>query len=180
MCVCITADGSAMKQFIIVDRVTGGQERRSMGHTEDKIHLSFESSAFTTNKLFSEWAEEVFFPEIPRRREFYDYREQAVLLLDRFTCHHTPEFVQKWGLAKVEVVFLVPHTSDRTQPLDLLTFALAKKAYHTCKGEVLSSDQSRQILRMMEAIHAGTSVNKMVTAFLRAGLLLMQEADGQY
>jgi hypothetical protein len=104
MCVDVTADGSAIKNFTIVDRVAEEHELRLMGYTEDEIHLSVQSSTFMTSKLFNEWAEELVITMAP-----------GLLQLPRAGLS---EFLRKCREAKVYVVFLLSHTLDQTQSLD--------------------------------------------------------------
>jgi hypothetical protein len=180
MCVCIGADGSTQKPFIIVERVTAEIDVRLIGYTEDKVAISFQKAAFMTKKLFIEWAEEIFFRDVRSRRHRYQYEGRAILLLDGLTCHHSDTFLERCDEEHVEVVPLVPHTSDQTQPLDLLTFALAKQHYRSSPRTEMCSEQSTQIVKMMNAIHAATSVPNNVSAFRRAGLVPYQDTDGHF
>jgi hypothetical protein len=50
-CVCIAADGSLRKQFIVVDGVTGERAVKLMSEKNNKVHLILRKSAFMTNKL---------------------------------------------------------------------------------------------------------------------------------
>jgi hypothetical protein len=43
--------------------------------------------------------------------------------------HPTDEFLQIYVSQDIDVLFLVPHSSDETQPLDVLTFALMKEYF---------------------------------------------------
>jgi hypothetical protein len=180
MCICIGADGSAMRPFIIVERVTGDEDMRLMGYTEEKVHLSFQKAAFMTKHLWEEWADTVFFPDLARRRRDFQYEGRACLLLDGLTCHYTPAFMDRCAKENVEVIPLVAHSSDQTQPLDLLIFAVAKQHYRSSPDSDLCSDQSRQVDRMMCAIHAATTVHNCVQAFIRAGLIPERRMDGHY
>jgi hypothetical protein len=49
--------------------------------------------------------------------------------MDGLEAHHTEKFLQDCRERGIEVVFLVVHTSDQTQPLNLVTSALLKQRY---------------------------------------------------
>jgi hypothetical protein len=104
MCVCIAADGSTMRHFIIIERQTSDEEMRLMGYTEDKIHLSFHQTAFMTKILWGERSRTVFFPDIARRREESAYPGRACVLLDGLTWHYTPAFLEGSADANVTVI----------------------------------------------------------------------------
>lgn len=95
-----------------------------------------------TARLLELWATEVFFAMIEQRRAEHNDYGKALLLMDGLRARHTDRFLEQCAEHEVEVRFLVPHVSDQTQPLDLLTFALMKQRDSSSKFNRLSNPQS--------------------------------------
>ena len=126
---CIAADGMSMKPMIIVHRKTIDNDIKLAGYDEDSVLFACQDCGFMTTKLFLKWSEEIFFPELAQRREIEDYQGPAFLLLDGLSSHHCDRFFELCDENNVIVKFLVPHSSDQCQPLDLVTFASVKKEF---------------------------------------------------
>jgi hypothetical protein len=118
-----------MKPFVIVDRATVEAEVGLYGYDSSNVFLASQENAFMTTHLLELWARQVFFPAVAQRRAEFEYTGRAVLLLDGLGSHHTDEFLQTCAGQDIDVLFLVPHSSDQTQPLDILTFALMKRHF---------------------------------------------------
>jgi hypothetical protein len=58
---CVSADGAAMRPFIIVNRVTLDPELILAGYTSDVVLLVHQPHSFMARNLFNKWAKEVFF-----------------------------------------------------------------------------------------------------------------------
>jgi hypothetical protein len=82
-----------------------------------------------TTRLFELWARELVFPAVDAQRAEFDDRGRALLLLDRRGSHHTEGFLGACAERNIDVLFLFPHSSDQTQPLDVLTFGLMKRHF---------------------------------------------------
>ena len=67
-------------------------------------------------------------------------------------------------------MFLVPHSSDQTQPLDLVIFGLFKKYYTRSTFGYLSSIQSNQLVRMYGAWYQATAPHLVILSFMAAGM----------
>jgi hypothetical protein len=167
MCICIGADGSAIRSFIIMERVSCNENLRFM-------------AAFMTKHLWEEWTDTVFFPDLARRRREFQYAYRACLLLDGLICHYTPAFMNRCAKENVEVKHLVAHSFNQMLPLDLFIFAVAKQHYRSSPDSDPCSDQSRQVDRMMRAIHAATTVHNCVQALITAVLIPERRIDAQY
>jgi hypothetical protein len=126
---CIAADGYQMKPFVIVDRATVGAEVGLYGYDSSNVFLASQENAFMTTRLFELWAIEVFFPAAVQRRTEFGHAERALLLLDGLGSHYTDGFLQTCAGHAIDDFFLVPHASDRTQPLDIFSLALMKRHF---------------------------------------------------
>jgi hypothetical protein len=71
----------------------------------------------------------------------------------------------------------MPHASDQTQPLDLLTFALMKQRYSASKFQRLENPQSNQVVRILGAWFAASDPHHNVEAFMSLGLIPVQEGN---
>ena len=68
------------------------------------------------------------------------------------------------------VCTLVPHSSDQTQPLDLVTFSLFKRYYSRSTFNYLISNQSNQLIKMLGAWYQATPPHQVIIAFMAAGM----------
>jgi hypothetical protein len=87
--------------------------------------------------------------------------------LDGLGSHHTDEFLQTCAGQDVDVLFLVPHSSDQTQPLDVLTLALMKRHFSGSKFSRLENPQSNRLVRILGAWSKSSAPHHNIEAFLR-------------
>jgi hypothetical protein len=104
-----------MKPFVIVDRATVEADVGLYGYDSSNVFLASQDNAFLTTRLFELWAKEVFFPAVAQRGAAFGYMGRALLLLDGLGSHHTGEFLQTCASQDIDVLFLIPHSSDQTQ-----------------------------------------------------------------
>jgi hypothetical protein len=76
------------------------------------------------------------------------------------------------------VIFLVPHSSHQTQPLDILTFALLDQRFSNSKFERLANAQSNKIVKMLGARFVASAPHDNVEGFMGIGLI--PRADGEH
>jgi hypothetical protein len=79
---CISADGSTLKPFVILPRETIDEEIFRAGYTPDKVIFFHHVHSFMTKRIFEQWMNNVFLPEIDSRRARYNYFGPTILLLD--------------------------------------------------------------------------------------------------
>jgi hypothetical protein len=176
---CIAADGYRMKPFIIVDRVTAEAELRIYGYDRKNVCFASQENAFMTKRLFDLWAQEVFFPAIEERRREFGYDGRVLVLMDRLGSHQTPAFLEQCTGRRIEVLFLFPHSSDETQHLDLLTFALLNQRFAASKFDRLSTWQSNPVVRILGAWFSASAPHHNVEAFMSLGLIPVKRS-GQF
>jgi hypothetical protein len=168
---CITADGFRFKPFIIVDRVTAEKELPMYGYHARNVALNFQENAYMNTPLFEKWAHEVFFPQVEERRRELHYAGRALLLLDGLGSHHTDAFLQECEERGIGVFFFVPHSSDQTQPLDLVTFGLLKQYFSASRFHALENPQSNKVVKILGAWFASSAPHHNVEAFINLGLI---------
>jgi hypothetical protein len=174
---CIAADGFRARPFLIVSRITAENKRRLDGYDQNNAFIASRENAFMTRSLFELWATEVFFPMVEQRRMERNSQGKILLLMDGLGSHHTDRFLEQCTERAVDVLFLVPHALDQTQPLDLLTFALMKQRYSASKFQRLANPQSNQVVRVLGAWFAASNPHHNVEAFMSLSLF-PSEASG--
>ena len=88
-------------------------------------------NSFITGNIFSRWVNEVFLPTVEKKRArlrkmMGDFNDKAVLIMDGCSAHKIEPFIEVFQQRRIEVIFLVAHTSHLTQALDLGIFAVCK------------------------------------------------------
>jgi hypothetical protein len=168
---CISAGGYRMKPCILLERATVESELHLYGYGPENVMMAQQDHAFMTTLLFQLWADEVFFPSIAARRLELDYTGRVLVLMDGLGSHHTEAFTSRCHDEGIEILFLVPHSSDQCQPLDLLTFAILKRSFASSRFHRLRNPQSNKIVRMLGAWFASSVPHLNVEAFMRLGLI---------
>jgi hypothetical protein len=146
------------------------------------VSLASQKNAFMTTRLFELWAREVFFPAVAQRRAEFGYTGRPRFLLDDLGSHHADEFLQTGASQGIDVIFLVPHSSDQTQPPDILTFALMKSHFSGSRFSRLENAQSNRLVRLFRASSHSTARYHNIEAFVRIGLVPFREPwqSGEY
>ena len=122
---CITGDGCYLKPLIVIKRKTI-EARFCRLPIIDKIFFAQNDSGFITTEIFNDWIIQILVPYIQEKRKQMNYNGPAVLLLDGCSCHYTFELFKLCNENFIKIFFLPPHSSNQTQPLDLVVFHLHK------------------------------------------------------
>jgi 4-hydroxybenzoate polyprenyltransferase len=101
------------------------------------------TKGWTSKVIANRWLDQVFLPETSPSKS----SQWRLLLLDGHNTHVHPEFRWKAFMNKVALLYLLPRTSYRTQPLDVSVFSPLKVYY-------------RQALREFAALPATAPVFK--------------------
>jgi hypothetical protein len=168
---CISADGGTMKPFIIVDRKTLDDELTLLGYSPSTVQIVYQQHAFMTKQLFEQWASDIFFPTVYMKRLQYHYLDEALLIMDGFGAHETFTFTEHCKINKIKVIYLVPHSSHMTQPLDLVSFGSLKTGFISIKIDKGENTQTNKIIKMMRAWACSTTADLNVAAFAAAGFV---------
>jgi hypothetical protein len=114
----------------------------------------------------------MLFLEIERRREHLHYMRDVITLIDGCICHDSDWFLDEALARNVIRHWLQPHSSDKTQPLDLGLFGLTKQALGKVRVDPDKTAQSNQFIRMLCAWHIAATAKNVIGNFRRAGLVV--------
>ena len=174
---CICADGSVLKPMVILPRKTIEAEMQLYGYNKRNAAFAYQENSFMTMKIFEQWGEKIFFPHVDAKRKEMNYGGQALLIMDGLAAHHSPSFCEECAKHGVKILYMVPHSSDQTQPLDLVVFGRFKNFYSRCTNENMISNQSNQIIKMLCAWRQATAPNMIISSFMAAGMKPSIEGD---
>jgi hypothetical protein len=167
---CICADGSSMKPFVIIDRLSIDERVVLAGYGPRVVEFVHQKNSYMTSLLFEKWADDIFFPTISQRRRTFGYTGSVLLIMDGFGAHSTDKFLSKCVAQNVTVKFLIPHTSDRCQPCDQTVFSVFKNHYARMRFKDPQSKQTSRIVRIMRSWRKATAEDLVVTSFRNAGI----------
>lgn len=176
----IFADGTYTKPLIVIDRKTIEEELIVQGYNESIVAFKFRSNGFIDTQIFNDWADEILFPELEKRRETYNYNGGAVVILDGCSCHCNDYFLDECIYRKIFPIFLVPHSSDQTQMLDLGIFGIQKKNISKIRPEKNLSSQSKQIIKILNSWFSVATPSNITSAYKQAGLVPFMENGTLY
>lgn len=173
---CICADGTRLKPLLIIPRVTLDSTSLT-GLCRNNVLIKHQPKGFANTELIKYWLENIFFPEVERKlteeRENTGYEGDAVLILDGFSCHRKALEAYNLEEKHIKIVFLPPHASHLTQPLDLVIFAAQKRFSTTSKNLVnrCLGVQGNSLLRIIYGLENASTTSNIVAAFEAAGIV---------
>ena len=170
---CISTDGSYIRPLFVTPRKT--IESDIFNYIDpNSCRFTSQENGFLTAELFKYWLLSCFFPDLQKKRELFQYFGTACLIMDGFKGHTKAydEIKDIFEENNVKVVFIPPHSSDQIQPLDLLGFNLLKLAKNrfNISFEEGTSDQSREIVRIMNALQSVSTSVLITKAWHAAGI----------
>ena len=135
----ISADGRALTPLVIFK----GETDQQQWLPEDRDFLSswdFKSSTeeWTDDKIALTWLKTIFIPQTMSQKE----GEKRLLIIDGHGSHATDEFMFECFYNGIHVLWLPPHSSHVTQPLDVTVFGPVKNAYRRALSRLDSDDDS--------------------------------------
>lgn len=167
---CIAADGTWLKPLLILPRKTIEKELLEEGINEQLAQFVYQENGFITTQLFTNWCEQVFFPELQQRRERYHYGGRAVLLMDGLTCHGSDDVEDLCLDNHCFIQFLPPHSSDQVQPCDIGIFGPMKANITRVNPAAELSKQSKQVVKILGALQTTLLPPTIIHAFAQAGI----------
>ena len=176
----IFADGTALKPFIAVQSHTCIADVENIGINDDVARLVYQQTGFIDYDLFDKWANEIFFPEIERRRVQYDYTGDCLLIIDPCNVHASDDFMDQCTFRKIVLVFLAPYSSDQCQPLNLCVFNAQKKFKLDLTGYQELPYHSEKVLESVTSWNASATQPNILKSFELAGFLRIKGNDGKY
>ena len=129
--VCIILDGSRLTPAVVIKNVTANSLIFENGYSPENLTLDTTKNSFVTGDVFGDWLKDIFIPYVEEKREHLrrllgPFDQRAVLILDGCSSHKKEEHRCLLESKNITMVFLVPHSSHLTQPLDLYTFGRVK------------------------------------------------------
>lgn len=116
-------------------------------------------------------------PDLTCKQETYESPPHAVLIIDGCTCHDSDVFLDLCLDHGIIPIFLPPHTSHMTQPLDLGIFGVQKRYSKYEKGDDDLATITNQIKRILNSWHKATTPENIVSAFRAAGITVFLNND---
>ena len=109
------------------------------------------TNSLITSDVFFQWLTDIFIPHVEAtretlRRRLGTFNERAVLILDGCSCHTNERFQQFLESKNITMMFLVPHSSHITQPLDLGVFGLVKRVMRDSTTYALNVEELNDAL----------------------------------
>ena len=194
-------DGEALTPTIITRTKTINSYIFERGYSFRNVRIFSSDTSFINGNIFHRWVREVFIPKVEETRASLrsclgPFNDKAVLIMDGCSSHTVEGLEQLFAEKRIEVRFLVPHSSHLTQPLDLGIFGLCKNLIRWNSNyvikmqaidDVIVDDLDAQtqgrppspekgklladfILQILKAFHQATYRENVVSAFAQAGI----------
>lgn len=170
---CICCDGTYPKPLVIIPRKTLDSVILKK-LTCQNVMIKFQTKGFTNTELMKLWLTEIFFPFVQQKWETENkrsgYTGDSILILDGCSAHAAALNQFDLSAYHLKIIFLVPHSSHLTQPLDLVTFSIQKLITIRHKiGEKLTN-QTDQIRSIIKGIQQASISENIISAFESAGI----------
>jgi hypothetical protein len=166
----ICADGTYIRPLVIIPRKTVDQDLRLFGINDENCLIRFQESAFIDRELFDLWMEDVFVPEVRKKRESLHYAGPCLLLLDNCTAHDSDYCYDIALDENISLEFIPPHSSNQLQPCDLCLFGVTKRLIHKINNLASANPQSIHIARVLAGYQAACTLLNVRASFQNAGL----------
>lgn len=182
MVATIALDGSSIPPLVICPCKTLPREflEQNLWLGRDGF-LEHSASGFSNGELTSLWYDNVFSPALQERRQKAgNLNEPAVLLLDGFRAHDNVVFRAKAARDNVRVLYLPPHSSHKTQPLDQFVFSSMKWFYARLDESRCHLDRNcRKIQKMVKAFQYGACTFNVRASWMKVGIQAMWNSQGE-
>ena len=148
---CVGLDGTRVKPAIITKNKTLNSLIFESGYSPENVAFHSITNSFITGDVFMQWLNDIFIPHVEAtretlRRRLGAFNERAVLILDGCSCHTNERFRQFLESKNITMMFLVPHSSHLTQPLDLGVFGLVKRVMRDSTTYALNVEELNDAL----------------------------------
>lgn len=178
---CISMNGMFTIPQIAVRRATvDSQLYQKIPYTSAQIVHT--AKGYINSQSFKYYFETIFIPKLEELRKELNYDGNAIIILDGYTAHKNLIHTLNYSDKKIIFHFLIPHSTDQTQPLDIGIFAQMKRFSSNFRKNTSFSTQSNQIARIVENIEQACSSPACQSAFKAAGIIpeLVQCEDGSF
>lgn len=169
---CIAPDGINPPPLIIIPRKTIDSEIFNYV-PKNAFTVAYQENGFMTITIFRQWWMHSFIPFLRQKKRSLNYSGKTVVIMDQLRAHVAVVDSLSDDIASdnIEVQYLVPHSSDQTQPLDLGVFGRQKKiAQGKVLADIVAHDQTKQIIKVISSIYEATTPIRCLSAFKQSGL----------
>ena len=174
----ICTDGTFMDMYMILPRVTIESDVFTV-IDKSSVRMIYQKNGFVTDAIFKDFWENWFLVQLRAKRKKYNYVGLTIVIMDNHRSHHKivggsdlNEKVTYIHAENLLIVWLVPHSSEQTQPLDLGIFAVQKRETQKQKKHANLTSFTNTIIRALTGMQkASTSIN-IVGAFNAAGIVI--------
>ena len=183
---CISLDGSRLTPAIITKHKTVSSQIFTNGYNKQNLKLFTTKNSFVTGEVFGRWLTEIFIPHVEEvrngfRQRLEHFNERAVLILDGCTSHKMERFQTLLESKNITMLFLVPHSSHLTQPLDLGVFGKLKnimrdEASYSMNIKEMQTPNDKDEVRENEPAHVRNKRGKQLADYIEAILDAFERA----
>lgn len=148
MGMCISASGKSLKSlFILKNKTFSGVPQYLL----DSVAVGYQPSAWIDKTILHNWAELVLIPHIKHvRNQNPDMKRKALLVMDNHSSRQNEDFLQLMKENEVIVVFLPPHSSHISQPLDVGIYgpfkSLLRKKMRERSREIVVEEEEEEMI----------------------------------
>lgn len=173
----ISLDGTKLKPMIIVPNKRIEKQLLINGYGQRNLLICSQENGFINSTIFQYWADEIFIPEILKRREETGYTGEAILLMDGCSSHFSDYILDEFTYNGIIPFQEPPGSSDQVQALDLGIFGVQKHIKPKIKTNNAFNDISKNIQQIYNSWIRATYPDLIVSAFNQAGIFTI-EIDG--
>lgn len=137
----------------------------------DAFQIVHTKSGFVNSDSFLHYMQTIFLPNLRDLREKVQYYGKAVLIMDGYLSHQKVIESLNFEEDNLFIHFLVPHTSDQTQPLDISIFGVMKRFQANFKSKNFLSYQTNQILKIHQTLYQACTPTNCMSAFRSIGII---------
>lgn len=170
---CICADGTYLKPLVIIPRKTVDSSTFKRLNCNNLL-IKHQEKGFANTDIIKIWLEQIFFPNIEKKlqeeKERSGFDGKAVLILDGCSCHAAALKQYNLDEKKLTLIYLVPHSSHITQPLDLVSFALQKKFTYGRRLSTKIGEQADKLRMIIRGMQESSSSDNITASFESAGI----------
>lgn len=174
---CINLNGLFCPPQYVVQRSTIDSELYNFLDPES-IQIVNSESGYVNSQSLTNWFYNCFLAKLHKLREEKHYTGPALLIMDGYLAHYKSILNINLTQENLKIHYLVPHTSEQTQPLDLGIFAIAKRFMSNYKNNNELSRQTNQILKIHTALCQSTTMFHCRSAFKAIGIETIVRYDG--
>ena len=173
----ICADGTVAKPMIIIARKSIDNDLLNYGYPNGPNgYIVSSPKGYITADLFENYFEDILIPHINlKRKEKNKPNQKALVLIDGASAHSSSKLDDLLTKNNIKLMFIPPHSSHITQPLDLLVFSLFKKQIVKITTRIELNLLSKRIVLALKAIHMATNFLDIISSFSLAGFVVNLE-----